>query len=103
MSQPVRHHPAVFLAAVLDRDGAQDQGREDEHHGQVEAREDGRVNDRECSEQRPTGGYQPDLVAVPDRADGVEHLAALEIRPGHVHVHDPGPEVEAVEQGVAAE
>ena len=100
---PVPAPPArIALAAELDRDGAADQRREQQHEGQVEGAERGGVGDGEGGEQRAAEGHEPDLVAVPQRADGVHHDAALLVAADE-QVQHADAEVEAVEDGVAGE
>ena len=62
-----------LLAPELNRDGAENQGEQEEDERVVEAREDGRVHFRKGREQRAAAGHQPDLVPVPHRADRVQH------------------------------
>ena len=64
------------------RDRAEDQREQQQHEGDVEAGEDGGVGLGEGGEQRPAEGDQPDLVAVPDRADGVDEDAPLVVGRG---------------------
>ncbi len=73
--------PARALRAELDGDGAQDEHQQHQHHRQVEAAEQRRVDDGESGEQGPAREDQPHLVAVPDRADAVEQDVAVRVRP----------------------
>ena len=62
---------AVALATELETYPPDDQrGQHDEQH-EVEAAEHAGVPDREGGERRAAGHDQPDLVAVPERADRV--------------------------------
>ena len=63
--------------AELERHGAQDEAEQHQHDRQVEAAEGDGVDEREGGEEGAAAGEQPDLVAVPDRADGGAHDAAL--------------------------
>ena len=68
----------VLWRAELDGEAAQDEQPQHHHQRQVEAAEPRRVGAREKREhQHPAGGDEPDLVAVPHRADRGEHGAAL--------------------------
>ena len=60
------------LLAELEGDAARDQRDQHEQQRQVEAGEQRRVPGRERREHRRAGHDQPDLVAVPERADRVE-------------------------------
>ncbi len=91
----------VDLVAELQGHRPEDQRGEQEHERQVEAREDGRVDDRERREQRPAGGQEPDLVAVPDRPDRAQDHPPLVVAPGDEEVEDARAKVEAVEHRVA--
>jgi len=62
------------VAAELDGDAAQDERPENQHDGEVETDRPRRQHLREGEEQDPSGRQQPDLVAVPERADGRQHL-----------------------------
>ena len=93
----------VLVRAELDRHATQDQQPEDDHQGQVEAAERGGVDVREGHEQHAARGDQPDLVAVPDRADRRQHGPPLLIGPGDDAVDGADPEVEAVEHRVGRE
>ena len=53
---------------------------QDRQQRQVQPGEHGGVPCREGREHRPARGDQPHLVAVPDRADGVQHGAAVLLR-----------------------
>jgi len=89
------------LAAVLDRHGPEDQAEQHEHERQVQGGEQRGVPEREGGEGCGARGEQPDLVAVPDRADGVEHHAALGVataREQHVHADT---QVESLEHEVS--
>ena len=54
------------------------------------------------SEERSAPGDQPDLVAIPDRPDGVEEDSSVVIALRE-KVQRPDPQVEAVEDRVAGE
>ncbi len=77
-----RHCASGSLVAVLDRDAADDQADEHEEEREVEAGEERRVPAGEGGERRAAGDEQPDLVAVPDRADRADERAALAARLG---------------------
>ena len=83
-SQRRRQSASSRLCAVLERDPAHDQREQDQQQRQVEAAEQRGVPLRERGERGAAGDEQPDLVAVPDRADGVDQDAALGVvlRPG---------------------
>jgi len=68
-----------FLAAELDRHRPEDQREEQQHERQIEARKHRRINRRKRGEQGPAAGHQPDLVAIPHRADGIVEHAPLVI------------------------
>ena len=78
-SQPSRQRGVVALGAVLERHRPHDEGRQDHEHRQVEAREADRVKRRPGGEDRAAAEDEPDLVAFPDRADGVDDDAAFDI------------------------
>ena len=94
---------------------AQQQGKtksEDEKERQVETAEHRCVPVRERREGRATGRQHPHLVAVPDRADGVEHdpaallgvgglLAGHSLCAAEDGQQDADAEVEALEDEVA--
>ena len=84
-----------FLAAELDRDSAEDECRQKEHKGIVEAGEDGRIGTGECGEECSSTGDEPDFVAVPDRTDRVKQDAAILILL-HEEMKDAYAEVESV-------
>jgi len=90
------------FGAELDGDGTGDEAGEEEHEGDVEGGEDGGVDGWEGGEEGAAGGDEPDFVAVPDGADGVDGDAALVFVSGE-EVEDADAEVEAVEDGVAGE
>ena len=89
------------LLAPLEREHAHDQEREDEEEGEVEAREHRRVPDREGGERRPARDHEPDLVAVPERPDRLEHRAAVRLAPAEDGQQHADAEVEALEHEVA--
>ena len=67
------------LAAELEGHRPQDEREQDGEHGQVEARERHRVQLRPGGEDGAAPQDQPDLVAFPDGADGVDDGAAFDI------------------------
>ena len=78
-SHAVRHRVLGVLTAKLDGRRAEDQRHEQQHKDVVEPGEDSGVDIGERREQRTAARDEPDLVAVPDRPDGVEQHAALAI------------------------
>ena len=78
-SHVARHRGLVDLAPVLEGHAPDDEGQEDQHEGQVQGREHGGVPDGERREHGRPGHDEPDLVAVPERADAVDGDPALEV------------------------
>jgi hypothetical protein len=99
-----RRPPArvVALLAPFEGDDADDEEDEDEEQREVEGREHRRVPRRERRERRAGGDDEPDLVAVPDGTDGLEHRAALALVARQEGQQDADAEVEALEEEVAA-
>ena len=89
---------AVDLAAVLDGHRPENQPDQDEHEGDVQGREQGGVPVGEGGEEPGGCGDQPHLVAVPHRADGIEHLPALALIAGTGEHEHPHAQVEAVQE-----
>ena len=94
---------ARLLGAELEGDRPQDHDQQDEHEREVQAREQRRVGQREDGEQDAAAEHQPDLVAVPDRADAVEEGPPLGVGPGQRQEQDADAHVEAVEDQVAGD
>ncbi len=73
--RPVPEARASAATPILLRNSrrhrAEDEREQQQHEGGVEAGEDRGVGLREGGEQGAAEGHQPDLVAVPQRADGV--------------------------------
>jgi hypothetical protein len=80
---------------------ADDQRHQDQQQGQVEGAEHGRVPAGERRERGAARGQQPDLVAVPDRPDGVDHDPAAGLVPAEHGQQDADAEVEAFQYEVA--
>ena len=98
---PERTPQAVFdVRAELDRDAAQDERPENQEDRQVEAREAGREHRREGEEEDAAGGEQPDLVAVPERADRGQHLPAFPVGARNQEVEGAGAEIETVHDDI---
>ncbi len=91
----------VPLVPVLERHTAHDQADQDQQQREVEAAEQRRVPVGEGREGRAGGREQPDLVPVPDRADGVDQHAALGGVARQQSGQDADAEVEALEEEVA--
>jgi hypothetical protein len=91
-----------LLAAKLNGGSAENQGHEQQNERQVKAGEDRRVNIGERRKQRAAPSDQPDFIAVPHRADGVEHDAPFLIRLGE-QMQRADAQVEAVQHSVAGE
>ena len=77
---PLPPQRGVPLAPVVQPHAAQDQRDEDEREGEVVAGEKRGVPLWEGREGGATRGEHPDLVAVPDRADGVDEDAPTPVR-----------------------
>src|SRR5205814_9642978 len=73
---------------------------EQRHQRQIKAGAPDGVRGREGEEQAAAARDQPDLVSVPDRADGRQHLASLAVGAGHEQVQDAGAEVEPVQDDI---
>ncbi|MCY1367566.1 hypothetical protein D9M69_545090 [compost metagenome] len=69
----------VDLAAVVKTHRAEEQRPQHRQHGPVEAAEGGGVDQRPSREDGAAAGDEPDLVAVPVRADGVDDHTALDV------------------------
>ena len=91
----------VALGAVLEGEPADDQADQDQQQRQVEAAEEGGVPLREGGEGRAAGDQHPHLVAVPDRADGVDHDPPLGVVAGEHGQEHADAEVEALQAEVA--
>ena len=94
--QPAPAWP-VDLAAELEGHAADDQRHQQQHEREVARREPGGVPVGEGGEDRRTADDQPDLVAVPERADGVDRHPALASGPAEDPVQHPDTEVEALQ------
>ena len=92
--------PRLVATGELDRHRAQDEPEQNEHDGQVKARERGRVRGGERREQRAAGREQPHLVAIPYRADCVADERALFIVLGDERVEHARAQIEAVEHEI---
>ena len=89
------------VVAQLKADAAQDQQPEHDHQRQIEAAEGRGVEQWKGEVERAAAGQQPDLVAVPDRADAGQRGAALRFGANQEQVKHAHAEVEAVEHHVA--
>ena len=91
----------IALAPELERDAARDQAQEDQQQREVKPREQARVPAGEGSERCPASGYEPDLVAIPDRPDRVDERALLGLIAADDTQQRADAEVEALEDEVA--
>ena len=94
----MRQAGAGIFRAIFKGDAADDQTDQQQEQRQIEAAEHGGIPVREGRKGRAARGEQPDFVAVPDRADGVDDGAAFLIffaEEGQEHSH---AEVEAFEE-----
>ncbi len=101
---PVPHRaPARLgpLGAVFERHRPQYQRGQHQEHRQIEAREADGVDLGPGGEDRRPAHDQPDLVAFPGRADGVDHHATLFILLGDEGQQGADAHVEPVGQGEA--
>mgnify|MGYP007044676133 CR=1 FL=1 len=97
--RPVPGEAPLFggdLRAPLKSHDAHNQGGQDEEEGQVHAGEHGRIPLGERGEGRAARGEQPDLVAVPVRADRAHRLGALTVALGNQGQEHADAEVEAL-------
>lgn len=95
-SQRVRHFGSSFLVTVFEPDGPQDQRRKDQEHRKIEPRKADRIKRWPGGEDRSAAKDQPDLVAFPDRADGVDGNAPLDIGAGRKGQQRANPHVKAI-------
>src|SRR5215475_7148091 len=84
----------------LDGSAAKDQEPQNHHQREVEATEAAGVEERESEVENPAGSEKPNLVAIPNRANGGDYLAALLIRARDQEVNGTRAQVEAVEKDV---
>ena len=91
---PARRAP---LAAVLERHAAHDQRGQQQDEREVEPGEPGRIPAGERGEDRGSGHDQPDLVAVPQRADRVDRGPPARLVGTDRVVQHADPEVEALQ------
>lgn len=89
----------MVFAAEFNGDGAEDEAGDEKGKEVVEAREESGVGVGEAGEEAAHEDDDPDFVAVPDGADGVEEDAALVVVAGK-EVEGADAEVEAVEDAV---
>ena len=94
---------AGLLGAELEGHRPQDHDQQDQHEREIQPREQRRVGQREDGEQDAATEHQPDLVAIPDRADAVEERAPLHVGARQRQQQDPDAHVEAVEDQVAGD
>ncbi len=90
----------VDVRAELNADAAQHEEPQHHRQRQIKAAEAGGVEQRKCEVQRSTGGEQPNLVAVPYRADGTQDGTALLVVPGDEEMDRAGSEIKAVQQNI---
>src|SRR5215831_11049760 len=91
------------VTAELDRDAAQDQAPEHEEDREIEAGNAGREHARECHEESSPGEEEPDLVAVPERADRRKDLTPFRLAPRDEEMEGAGAEIETVEDHVGGQ
>jgi hypothetical protein len=80
----------------FERHAAEDQAGEDEEKGDIEVAEQEGIGRGEGGEGSAAGRDQPDLVAVPNRADGVQEEASVRIGTPEKGIDDAHPQIEAV-------
>ena len=91
------------LAPIVDPDRPEEEGEQREYQGGVEARESRRVDERPRGEGRARGRDEPHLVALPGRADRVDHDPPLLVGAPDERQQRAYPQVPAVGQGEADE
>ena len=87
--------------SVFEADRAQDQREQHQEHRKVEAGEAQRIERRPGREDRAAAQDEPDLVAFPDRADGVDGDAPFVVGLGDEGQQRADAHVEAVGDGEA--
>ncbi|MCY1533008.1 hypothetical protein D9M68_683130 [compost metagenome] len=93
----------VDLAAVVETHRAEEQRPQHREHGPVEAAERGGVDQRPGREDGAAAGDEPDLIAVPVRADGVDDDTALDVAAADEGQQRAHAHVVAVHDGEADE
>ena len=91
-----------FFAAKLDADGPENQSGQQQHERHVEGREHGRIHYWKPREQGPAANDQPDFIAVPNRADGIQRNATAFFL-AEKQMQRARTQVEAIQNRIAAE
>ena len=89
------------VVAQLNTNAAQNQQPQHDHQRQIEAAEGRGVEQRKGEVERAATGQQPDLVAIPYRADAGKRCAALRFVADQKQVKHTHAQIEAVEHHVA--
>lgn len=93
-------HHAPDMIAEFDGGSAEDQEPKYDQKRQVEAAKAAGVKSGESKIKSPTGSKEPDLVAIPHRADAGEDLSAFFRSTPDEQVNGAGAKIEAIEQNV---
>jgi hypothetical protein len=92
---------ALALGPVFEADRPQNQREQHQEHRQVEAGKAQRIERRPGREDRAAAQDEPDLIAFPDRADGIDRDAPLDVGLGRERQQRADAHVEAVGDGEA--
>src|SRR5215475_1714663 len=87
----------------LDTNTPQDEQPENDHQGKIKPAETGSIKQGKSEEESATASNQPDLVAVPNWADGADYGATLGIGLRDQKMEDSGAEVEAIEHHIGCD
>ena len=91
---------AINLASELERDAAHDQGEEQQNQSRIEIAEHQGIGGGKGRKGSAAGGKQPDFVAVPDRADGIDQDTLFRIVLCEKAGQETGAEDKAVEHEI---
>jgi hypothetical protein len=91
----------VLLPTEFKRHSSKNKRGEHKKERKVEATEDRGVPQGEGGERGPARGDQPDLIAIPDGSDGVDHHAAVHVVSAEERQQDSDAEVEALQEEVS--
>ena len=89
-----------LLAPEFNGDGPEDQGEQQEHEGQVEPGENGGVHVREGGKEGAAARDEPDFIAVPHGADGIQREPSVFISLDE-KLEGSCSQVKAVQDGVS--
>ena len=93
-------HPVFDVGAEFNADAAENEQPQHNRQRQIKSAKTRGIEPRESKVECAAGSEQPNFVAIPDGADGAQHLASLVVGLGCKQINHTRAQIETVEHDI---